>query len=118
NGSLLWNGLENIARDIPAWYDHQLFPGVFVYISIIATCFLLIKYKMQNHLELTLVLIIGLITLLFFIRIDDFTLYRYIYKIPGFHSLRSLTRIIGVDLLVFALSAGVLVNYLTQIFPK
>lgn len=73
---------------------------------------------MQNRLELALVFIVGLVTLLFFLRIGDLTLYRYIYKIPGFQALRSLTRIIGVDLLVFALSAGVLVNYLTEMFPK
>lgn len=120
NGSLLWNSLETIEVGIPAphWYNHQLFPGVFVYVSIIATCVILLKRKVKNRLELALVFIVGLVTLLFFVRVGDFSLYPYLYQIPGFHSLRSLTRIIGVDLLFFALSAGVFVNYLTKRFTK
>lgn len=118
NGSLLWKSLEAIATDIPAWYNHQLFPGIFVCISLMAAFFLLLKYKEKNRLEISLLFIAGLVTLLFFIRVDDFTLYQYIYKIPGFQSLRSLTRIIGIDLLFFGLVAGIFVKYLTEKFPK
>ena len=66
NGSLIWGSLENIARDIPAWYDHQLFPGVFVYISLIAAFLILIKSNMKNHLEIVLIFITGIITWFFF----------------------------------------------------
>jgi len=118
NGSLIWGSIENIARDIPAWYDHQLFPGVFVYISLIASSLILIITNMKNRLEIVLIFITGIITLLFFLRIGDYTLYQYIYKIPGFHSLRSLTRIIGIDLILFGLAAGIFVKYITEKFPK
>ena len=118
NGSLLWESLENIATDIPSWYDHQLFPGIFVCFSLFAAAPLLIRFKANNRLEITLLLVIGVINLLCFIRIGDFTLYQYIYNIPGFQSLRSLTRIIGIDLLFFAVAVGIFVKFLIEKFPK
>lgn len=118
DGSLLWQSLDSIAKDIPAWYDHQLFPGIFVCVSLLASIVLLVKYRDKNRLEIGVLFIIGLTTLLLFIRVGDFTLYQYIYKIPGFHSLRSLTRIIGIDLIFFGLAAGLFVKYLVEKFPK
>ena len=118
SGSVLWKSLDRIGVDLPAWYDHQLFPGLFVCISLIATIFILLKYKEKNRLEISLLFIAGLITLLFFIRIGDFTLYKYIHKIPGFQSLRSLTRIIGIDLLLFGLVTGMFAKYLIEKLPK
>lgn len=118
NGSLLWESLEIITTDIPTWYDHQLFPGIFVCVSLVVSIFLLIKTRKRNQLEMRVLFIVGLFTLLFFIRIGDYTLYQYIYKIPGFHSLRSLTRIIGVDLILFGLATGILVKYIIEKFPK
>lgn len=112
NGSLLWKSLEGIATDIPAYYSHQLFPGAFVHVSILATIILLIRFKEKIRIELILLFITGLITLLFFMRFGDFSLYQFIYKIPGFHSLHALARIIGIELLFLGLTAGFLVKYL------
>lgn len=118
NGSLIWKSLETIGTTIPAWYDHQLFPGIFVYISILAVSVLSIKHKQKIQTEIHLLFFTGLVTLLVFMRFGDFSLYQIIFNIPGFQSLRSLTRIIGVDLLFFGLAASFFVNYLIEKFPK
>lgn len=118
NGSLLWKSLETHATDIPAWYDHQIFPGAFVYLSIIAALMLIISLKKSVKKEVSLMLITGLITLFIFMRFGNFSLYEYIYNIPGIHSLRSLTRIIGVELLFFGTAVGFVVKYLIEKFQK
>lgn len=99
NGTLLWRAFENMF-ELPIKWDHLLFPGIIPIISFFVFIKILIKYKSREYSYY----FIGFILLcLFTLRIADFTLYKYIFYIPGFNSMRSLGRVINIELFFFAL---------------
>lgn len=150
--SSLWHKSTSVlAEGIPAIWNQQLFQGLlgtigflFLIVVIGKTCFSFFKSKkvdFQNgHLAIA---VAGVGTMLFFLKIGDFSLYKLIYGLPGFGSMRALARIINILLLfsgfglaalffryklrlkkwavpVFFLLFGLLVgdNWFNQRFPK
>jgi len=117
--SFLWSFLNGTANDYENYWDHFLFVGgialfsmVFFFSSQLRNLF---KSKRDifstSNAGLFIFSIVSLTTFLLFIRTSEFSLYRIIYSIPGFTSLRSLTRIINIELIFFAVA----VTYLTRI---
>jgi len=106
--SLLWWFLSETGIHYKAYWDHQIFAGAIASLSFIAAVCIVIKKRIQ-HKELpsqSLLIMIGLLTFLLFLRFESYTAYKLIYFIPGFNSMRSVTRIINVELLFFAIATS------------
>lgn len=112
SGSLLWSSLTEVGSDYPAFWDHQIFAGGMATISIfIFTIIMMMNIIKKGESKIAdinsshLILFLGMIiTFLFFIRYQGFSFYQILYKAPGFGSLRSLTRIINLELIFFAIA--------------
>lgn len=99
NGTLLWKNLENLF-ELPIKWDHLLFPGAIPILSVFIFIPILIKFKNREY---SYYFIGFLLLFVFTLRIVDFTLYKVIFFIPGFNSMRSLGRVINIELFFFAL---------------
>jgi hypothetical protein len=114
SGSLFWEFLVEASQSYPAWWDHQIFVGGLAMLAMIAFLVLffikvLNKNKFKNvtvNSSIVILVLSGVITFLVFLRIGDFSFYQFVYKLPGFGSLRSLTRIINIELIFFAIATA------------
>ncbi len=124
HGSLLWNSLDRIADHETAWWDHQLFPGAIAILGLLLWAYFIIaKRKSGATINSTLnisslLFATSLITILLFIRFGDISLYRILFTIPGFSSMRSLTRIINVELIFFAIAVAFITQKLFTRLPR
>ncbi len=126
NGSVLWDSLSDVGGDYPAFWDHQIFVGgtgllSFIFTSIIGIIWFTVK-KPSLKVKLTknqlILLVTCWITLILFIRFQGFSLYQIVFKIPGFASLRSLTRVINIELIFFAFSTSFAAFLIFKRFAK
>lgn len=107
-GSLLWDKFSEMAVSYPAFWDHQIFTGLLATLSFISLAitvvrlFILRKLFANDKINYYLVFFAGFISFLLFLRFGDKSLYYFIYHFPGYSSMRSLTRVINVQLLFFA----------------
>lgn len=119
-GTIFWNFLSNKPEGMEAWWDHQLFMGL-ISLLCMAMAPIVVAYQFAKNSQnrdrmLTIILLIstGIITGLIFLKINQHTLYKWIYYLPGFSAMRSLTRIINIEILFFGLSvsyiSAVLIN--------
>ncbi len=108
-GSLLWNSLSRIGETTRAWWDHQLFSGLITTIAFLIGFALviwkLIKnkfniFKLDNTFQL---IFVGLLLFLIYLRIQHYSPYIAVYYLPGFSAMRSMTRIINIELLFFSI---------------
>ncbi len=116
DGSFSWSVLKDVKRDYPAYWDHQLFPGGIALLSLIFflfAAFIAIKQKStttgNNFYKNTFSGIIALctvITFLLYLRVGNFSLYQFIFALPGFSSMRSMGRIINIELIFYAFATG------------
>ncbi|MFM9985545.1 MAG: hypothetical protein ACKVOK_09965 [Flavobacteriales bacterium] len=119
-GSLMWDGLSQVGADLPASWDHQLFPGIVCVICVIA--FFIIICQKKKYIEFNLpernwmlaLLITMSIAFLLFLKIGGITLYTLLFNLPGFKALRSLTRIINIELIFFACAVALVFLRLLQ----
>ena len=109
-GTLLHGYLENTTVHYNAFWDHWIFPG---WLTILAFCIItfliLTKSKtlsLNFHHYVPIVIVGGLIGFLVFLRFGDYSLYYFMHKLPGFSAMRSLARIINVELLFMGLTVG------------
>ncbi|MCB9224593.1 MAG: hypothetical protein R2780_10020 [Crocinitomicaceae bacterium] len=117
HGTIGWEFLSRTAEDYPAPWAHQIFPGGLAILGVVIITSVFIHNQFKKHSwfsqklkkEYLLFFISGLVTLLFFLKIGDFTLYQFIYKIPGYISVRAVQRIINVEMIFFAFAVGLLV---------
>jgi len=111
-GSLVWDFLSETAISYKAWWDHQIFTGGIATISLIIgfawLIIQLVKTKIRiTTLSIPLILILtGLITFFLYLRFYEISAYVALYILPGFSSMRSLTRIINIELIFFAVSTA------------
>lgn len=120
-GTLFWNFLSNKPNGMEAWWDHQLFVGIIALLCMaIAPLILAFQFAKQvqnrKNILITIMLIAtGIITMLVFLKINQHTLYKWIYYLPGYSAMRSVTRIINIEILFF----GISVSYVTaQVLNK
>jgi hypothetical protein len=115
-GSIFWDFLSKTASDYKAFWDHQIFAGGIATISLIAGVLWLIVKLYKNKFNIKSLPVTGLlfltavITFILFIRFRGISAYVAIYFIPGFSSLRAITRIINVELIFFALAVAFAVS--------
>ncbi len=112
-GSLFWGKLEHTADEYSSFWNHRLFPGGVACISIFMF-FVIVVYKIyrkKNSLRTIILLFTCFFTFLFFIRINEFSFYKLIFKIPGFGSMRALQRIINIELIFYAVAVAFVFNF-------
>lgn len=125
-GSVFWDILSEVGNDYPDSWDHQIFAGSvgtlsFIFLSIVGIIWMISK-KLRSKLKLNknqfVFLITCWLTMMLFIRYQGFSLYQMVFKIPGFASLRSLTRIINIELIFFAFSTSYVIYLILKKLPK
>lgn len=123
-GAFIWSFLSAVGIEIPASWDHHLFPGGIALVSfILLTIILLFSKKLKINSELIstnfkIIAITGILTVFFVVQIDEISLYWFLYHLPGFGSMRSITRIINIDLLFFGLAVSFITYLLIQKLTK
>lgn len=106
HGTLLWQSLSHTGDTLYLHWNQQLFPGAIALIAFIIFCVFLFKKHGLNPQPVKILAITGLITFAVFIRFDGYSLYRFVYLIPGFDSMRSMDRIINIELLFFGIAGS------------
>lgn len=108
-GSLLWDSLSRVGEKNKAWWDHQLFSGLITTVCFL-TGFIIVVWKLIKNkfnifkFDSTLQLIfVGLLLFLIYFRIQQYSPYIAVYYLPGFSAMRSMTRIINIELLFFSI---------------
>lgn len=123
-GTFTWNFLTLIGTDIKASWDHHLFPGGIALLSFILLIIILIfNKKLKVNIDsistnFKIIAITGILTVFFVIQIDKNSLYWLLYHLPGFGSMRSITRIINIDLLFFGLAVSFITYLIIRKYTK
>jgi hypothetical protein len=97
----------------PVWWSHFHFVGILPWISIFMSIYLIFKkrHTTDNENKLIRFLLCALfLNLIFCLNINDFSLYRLIHFLPGFNSMRSLDRIINIQIIFFLFVFVVIFN--------
>lgn len=104
--AVLWTCLSEHGMTINSWWCHFLFVGALPWISILLLPIVLWKKKLDDTGAKKF---IGFLFISFFIgfmiclNINEFTLYKRVYELPGFSSMRSVNRIINTEIFLFIL---------------
>lgn len=121
HGNPVWEFLTEVGTSLPAFWDHQLFPGLFVIVGVLSMIFSKSIWLKSEDVEggysnsnIRLLLIVFLITFLCFIRINNLSIYSLVRLLPGFGSMRSMTRIVNIEMIFFAIGVAYLFNVLSK----
>ncbi len=122
HGSYFWEFLSESGSKLPAFWDHQLFPGAIALLSLLVTFFLIKPWRIFNSEEIResdnssmiYLSLAAFITFSCFIRVDKFSMYWLIHYLPAFGSMRSMTRIINIELLFFAIATSFVFVIITK----
>ncbi len=109
SNTLCWHSLENTFHSSQILWDHLLFPGGIAILSLLIS---IVFFKKLYNRENVYYLLGFLLLFIFTLTIKDFSLFKLIFKIPGFNSLRSIGRIINLELFFFAFFTVLLLNNL------
>ncbi len=107
---------EQSAYAFQDWWDHVLFIGFLPWIGILFIPFVLSskenelsKRKLIACLSLALFL-----SFIFCLNLGEFTLYRIIFEIPGFSSMRAINRVINTEIIFFVVIFVFVFNELSK----
>jgi len=122
NGSLCWDVFRETCIDYPAFWDHEIFTGGLATLGVIvALAFALWRWwrgKNNNDPGFTHMLRIltfgGVLLFIVFMRFGEFSLYKFLYHVPGYGSMRALQRIVNIELLFFGLALAYLFSLGTK----
>lgn len=119
-GSLLWDVLSTMGSEYTASWDHHIFAGgtatICLLVGFISLLVVQSKSKWKTTLSVPFVLLFtGFLTFLFYLRFHNTSAYILLYYLPGFSSMRSVTRIINIELIFFAVGTSYV---LTRLFRK
>lgn len=104
--SVIWKFLyPYTAFTFSQWWNHCLFPGIIPIAGVTLSIILIIKSKSKNNeiKRLQLLLLTFILSFIFVIKFKGFTLYKVIYYLPGFSSMRSIDRIINIQMIFFVM---------------
>lgn len=104
--SLFWNFLyEYNVNRIPNWWNHALFPGILPWLGVLMIPFIFLSEKIEKSRKkfFAFISLSFFLSFIFCLNIEGFTLYKIIFQLPGFSSMRSMDRIINVEIIYFIL---------------
>jgi len=107
-GNPVHGALEHTTFHYSGYWDHWIFPGWLAWVGFLVIVYQLLLRKAHLTIEQKALAFTGLCVFLLYLRIGEFSLYQWIQAIPGFASMRSITRIINVQLLFFGVGVSVL----------
>ena len=122
SGSWLWNGLCN--TKLPMYWEHHLFIGIIPLLATLFVPIVLILRKKNNHIRrmdqrLVLMFLTQLaIVLLVSFYSDSFLPYRYFAKIPGVSSVRAVSRVQLVLIILNVFSLAYIIDCLSDRFKN
>ncbi len=122
-GSPIWTFLRGVGVELQASWDHHLFTGGISVLSLLSF-FVLITFRKKLKLQslisnnVAILALTAILTFLSVIRINEHTLYRLFFNLPGFGSMRAITRIINIELLFFGLAVAVVSLLILNRFVK
>ncbi len=116
---LVWDFLRPLNAMKPGHWEHNLFMGGIATVCLAGCSLWLVirwiksRFKV-NQLTPSIVLIfVGVATIIMFMRFGEISAYKWIYNLPGYSSMRLLTRIINIELLFAAVTVSLV---FTKIF--
>ncbi len=97
DSSITWDFLKDSpAKEYPFWYLHDLFPGAFCYLGLLAAfihiVYTLIKKQKINFISASLFIICFCFIFLFSRTNSNLSLFKFIQLFPGFGSMRLTSR--------------------------
>jgi hypothetical protein len=105
-GAGSWKMFSESGLDVtPSWWDQMLFMGGMPWLSIVVALVLVRAKRISRMLRaiLAALLLSFLLSWLFCMDIAGFSLYQWVFALPGFSALRSVDRIINVQVMFFVL---------------
>ncbi|MEO5569820.1 MAG: hypothetical protein ABIT08_17815 [Bacteroidia bacterium] len=114
---IVWGLLSEHGTHISSnWWFHFLFIGGLPWLGIIAVPFLLLSKDINPAIKKSLHFwtLALFLSLTFCLNINGLTLYRIIYEIPGFSSMRSMNRIMNIEVFFFILIFVFVFNELSK----
>ena len=103
-GALSWRSLsEHSAYAFDDWWSHFHFMGSIPWLAILLIPVVLWKDREHAQSRNIAIGVFQFLSILFCLRFGDFTLYKLIFKLPGFDSMRAMDRIMHVQAFYFAL---------------
>ena len=115
---IMWHFLSQHAIPLlESWWCHFLFMGAVPWLGVLSLLFIFLSKKINSgrkkfiaFLSLSL-----LFSFIFCLNINGFSLYRLIFELPGFSSMRSMNRIINTEAVLFILVFVFSFNELSKI---
>ncbi len=102
----VWNSLsQHGITTIEHWWHHFLFPGAIPWMAILLIPVVLLSRSTDSE-EKRFVRFIGvafILSVIFCIRIHGFSLYQYVFELPGYASMRSMNRIATAQIMFFVI---------------
>ncbi len=112
SNSALWAFLSKVGiKDNVPWYDQQLFIGIMPWLALIILiiyCFK--KGFITANKSLFAILLSLTVSILLTIRFNEFSLYRYIFLIPGFSAIFMVPRIMNILIILFVFQFAMVIN--------
>jgi hypothetical protein len=115
--SITWNFLyPYTAFKFINWWNHLLFPGIIPWLGVLLSPLVYLKMKKNEGSSKVLLLLIitFVLSFIFCINFKGYSLYKLIFMIPGFSSMRSVDRIINIQIILFLFLTAFSLNYLLQ----
>lgn len=115
--SLMWNFLsEHGVNDFEFWWIHQIFPGILPFLGLGVAILFLIKERksLKQHQSLIFFLVVLFLHIVFTFNVGGKSLYFILYQLPGFRSLRSIDRVINIEILYFMMVTVLMLNELCR----
>jgi len=103
---VLWKFLSTHGQKVfPQYWCHYLFMGALPWLGIIAlpAIFLSSKIEAGKRKFIAFIALALLLTFIFALKINDFTLYKIIFHLPGFSAMRAINRVINTEVMLFIL---------------
>lgn len=110
---------EHATKIIPNWWCHFLFIGIIPWIAILLTPMIFFNIKIDNQSKkfIGFLLLSLFLCIVFCLNVNGYSLYKLISIIPGFSSLRSLNRIINIEIFFFVMILVFLLKILRIQYP-
>ena len=105
SASVPWQVLSTHGIDtIKDWWCHFMWMGIVPWLGLITVPLVwLIKGDLAKRKLLSFLMLSLSFSFIFTLRIGDFTLYKYVFMLPGFSSMRGVHRVINVEVILFLL---------------
>jgi hypothetical protein len=111
-GSLFWDFLSTNGIHNKAHWNHQIFVGGLAMLCFLISITMLFihlvktKFRFKSLAASQSLTLVGLLLVLIYLRFDEISAYIALYFLPGFSSMKAVSRIINIELIFFGISTA------------